>query len=193
MRSSQILPSIQASSTIRTLFSKQFKTQILSICFPVYSQIHWTTRISTKVPWTETSIWVDLSLHWILLQTPLYSLRSCSLKLTPVFWYTRRAPPSTSDQYAAIPLTDVTNVPSESNLFSLKRNHSLQNIFSSHFFVLSTLEDFNKVWLLLICFLLVDKVRCKRVVVWCNLLNPVRAAFLTHRPLCWGMQRMVYH
>lgn len=92
-----------------------------------------------KIPWTETSIWVDLSLHWILLQTSLYSLRSCSLKLTPVFWYTRRAPPSTSDQYAAISLTDVTNVPSESNLFSLKRNQlTPEHIFFTFFCALNS-------------------------------------------------------
>ena len=69
---SQILPTTQSSFSIKTLSSKQFKTQGLSICFPAYPQIHPTTMISTKISWTQARLWVELILPWVLLQILLY-------------------------------------------------------------------------------------------------------------------------
>lgn len=77
---SQILPTTQSSFSVKTLSSKQFKTRDLSIWFPAYHQIHPTTMISTKISWTQSSIWVELPLLWVLLQIPCYCFTSYSLK-----------------------------------------------------------------------------------------------------------------
>lgn len=50
--------------------------------------------------------------------------------------------------------------------------HSNLGMVSLGFLVVSALEDFNKMWIWLTHFLLVDKVGCVWRVVGCNLLSP---------------------
>ena len=54
VRASQILPTTQASSSIKILCFKPFKAQVLPICFVICPQIHCTNMISTKIPWKQT-------------------------------------------------------------------------------------------------------------------------------------------
>ena len=76
VRASQILPTTQASCSIKTVCSKPFKAQVLPICFVICPQIHCTNMISTKSPWKQTGRLSSL----LGTADPTVQLRSCSFQ-----------------------------------------------------------------------------------------------------------------
>lgn len=147
-----ILPTTQASSSIRTLCTKPCQDQDLPICFSVYSQIHCINMLSTKMSWEQTEMGRPssplgtLPLPWVLLQ--LQVMQSSR----PLVSDTLVEPSINVGQTAAVPWTDATGFPHAMfHMFLISGNsngiHSKLDMFSLGFFVVSALEDFNKIWI----------------------------------------------